>query len=60
MGEGVVRIDVRSRDWQRFAAKHGIEYEVPVPRAPYAGMTKTLIPMHAVDEFNSMARSSWP
>jgi RHS repeat-associated protein len=55
-GPGIVIAEVSTRRFSQFAIKYGIAVETPVPNPPQPGQTETLIPFHAMPEFESFAK----
>jgi hypothetical protein len=55
-GPAILRISIRADDFLRLIVEHGIMFESPVSRPPFAGQTETLIPPLAIPEFNAMMR----
>jgi RHS repeat-associated protein len=55
LGPAVVSIEVSTPRFTSFAATHGIEIEVAIPKGPFPGATETLIPLEHLEEFNNMS-----
>ncbi|BBD70417.1 YD repeat protein [Nostoc commune NIES-4072] len=55
-GPGIFAAIVPERQFDIFAARYGIAVEVPVPQPPTPGQTETIIPYHAVPEFEKISR----
>lgn len=63
-GPIVLQMVVPKRRFERFALRHQIVVEAPMPNPPQPGMTETLIPFQAMPEFSSFTIFSifpgWP
>lgn len=53
-GLAILKLEVKTMEFEAFAARNGIAFEAPVARMP--GMTETLIPPANIGEFNLMCK----